>query len=138
MLICGFALGALFMSHMQQILAGEYAQSGMSDPSAFVIRYTLDSASTHLLHAPLVAALFGLVGGYSGSRLHSVQRSAAMIVGGLETGLLIGGLMALRFADTLARPERPPLVMSGLLALGIAMACAHPVVSSLRRPAASG
>jgi hypothetical protein len=136
-LIFGFALGVLFMPYMQQILAGDYAQSGMSDPRAFVIRNTLDSASTHLLLAPLLAGLFGLIGGYACSRLHSLQRSAAMVLAGLETGLLIGGLTALRIATALARPERPPFVMMGLLALGIAMACAHPVVSAIRRPAAS-
>ncbi len=136
-LICGFVLGVLFMPYMQQILGGAFAQSGMSDPRAFVIRNTLDSASTHLLLAPLLAGLFGIVGGFACSRLHSLQWSAALIIGGLETGLLVGGLTALRFASSLARSERPPFVMMGLLALGIAMACAHPVVSAIRRPVAS-
>ena len=133
-LLFGFALGALFMPYMQQILAGAYAQSGMSDPRAFVIRNTLDSASTHLLLSPVIAALFGAIGGFACSRLRFLSQSVAIRIGGLEIGLLLAGITALHFASTLERPERPPFVMTGLLALGIAMACAHPVFTAIRRP----
>lgn len=133
-LIFGFALSALFMPSMQHILAGAYAQSGMSDPRAFVIRNTLDSASTHLLLVPVLACLFGLVGAFACSCLGSLRPRVTKVIGVLEICLLLGGLAALRYASVLARPERPPFVMTGLLALGIAMACAHPVFTAVRRP----
>ena len=135
-LLFGFALGVLFMPYMQQTLAGAYAQSGMSDPRAFVIRNCLESASTHLLAAPALAGCFGLVGGYACSRLRSIRRRTAMLVGSLEIGLLIGGITALRLASSLERVDRPPFVMTGILALGIAMACAHAVFTAIRRPTA--
>ncbi len=135
-LLFGFALGALFMPYMQQILAGAYAHSGMSDPRAFVIRNTLDSASSHLLVAPLLAVVFGIVGGYACFYLRSLPSNTAKVIGVVELGLLMAGLSALHYASLLARPERPPFVMTGLLALGIAMACAHPVFTAIwRRPA---
>lgn len=133
MLIFGFALGVFFMPYMQRILAGAFSESGMSDPYAFVVRHTLDSACSHLLIAPVVAALFGTVGGYACSLLRSVRRSAAMVVGGLNIGLMIAGITALRLGSSLARPERPPFVMTGLIALGVGMACAHAVFTAIRR-----
>ncbi len=136
-LLFGFALGALFMPHMQQILAGAYAHSGMSDPRAFVIRNTVYSASTHLLLAPLLAVVFGIIGGYACACLGMLRPAAAKVIRCLEVGVLFVGIAALRYASLLARSDRPPFVMTGLLALGIAMACAHPVFTAIRRPAAT-
>ena len=135
MLLFGFALGILFMPYMQQILAGAYAQSGMSDPRAFVIRNTLDSASTHLLLAPLLACFFGMIGGYACSRLQTLHRNTTLLIGGLEIALLLTAIAALHMVSVLARPERPPYVMLGLVSLGISMACAHPVFAAFRRSA---
>src|SRR4051812_28170206 len=48
-LLAGYSIALLFMPHMQQILQGIYAQSGMTDPQAFVIHNTLSSGASHVL-----------------------------------------------------------------------------------------
>jgi hypothetical protein len=133
-LIFGFGLATWFMPFMLNIVNGAYEQSGMSDPQAFVIRNTLDSASMHLLIVPFVAGVFGLIGGFVCSRLQPLHRKSVLLIAVLEMALLLAGMAALYMVSVLARPERPPFVMSGLLALGLAMACAHPVFTAIRRP----
>ena len=46
----------------------EFKRSGWTDPTAFRIANTFDSASSHLLLAPIVAAIFGTIGSALGSR----------------------------------------------------------------------
>ena len=57
--VFAFLVGLLFMARMQQVLAGAFTLSGMTDGRAFVIRNMLDGASSHLLIAPAVAVLAG-------------------------------------------------------------------------------
>ncbi len=134
-LVYGYATGLLFMPHMQHILRGVFAQSGMTDPQAFVVRNTLDSGASHALLAPVVAAAFGLAGGLARAMLGSVRRGVAMALGGFAILLAGAGLAAIRFASSLNRPDRPPYIMFGLFALGVTMACAHPVLTAIRRRA---
>jgi hypothetical protein len=130
----GFSLALLAMPHMQQILAPAFARSGMTDPQAFVIRNTLDAASTHLLIAPFVAVTFGLAGGLACALLGHVRRGVAVALGFSGLLLLVAGLLSIRFASMIERPQRPPFIMAGLLALGLALSCAHPILTALRRP----
>ena len=132
-LLAGYAIGMLFMAHMQHILQGAYTQSGMADPRAFVIQNTLNSGAAHVLLAPLIAVVFGLAGGLAGKILASVQRVVAIALGFFELLLLGAGLVTIRFASSLDRPDRPPFIMFGLLALGVTMATAHPVLTAIRR-----
>jgi hypothetical protein len=134
MLIFGFSIALLFMPHMQQILAPAYVQSGMTDSQAFVIRNTLDASASHLLLIPVMATVFGIVGGFASSLLRSIRQRIAMSLGVLEFLLLAGGLASLYIASSLDRPARPPYVMTGLLAMGIALACGHPILMAIRRP----
>jgi hypothetical protein len=134
-LIFGFSINLLFMSHMQHILASAYAHSGMTDPRAFVIRNTLDAASSHLLLTPFVAVVFGFVGGYAGSILGSIRRGVAISLGVVDLLLLVAGPAAIRFALSLDRSERPPFIIAGLLSLGVALSCAPAVFRAIRRPA---
>lgn len=46
---------------------GEYLRSGWTDPRAFAVANTLDSACTHLLLGPIVGVVFGAVGAWGGS-----------------------------------------------------------------------
>lgn len=61
--LVGFTLNFLFMQRMEHILVSDYLRSGMSSPQAFTFFNALDSASTHLLEAPILAAVFGSLGG---------------------------------------------------------------------------
>jgi len=131
-LIAGYTIAVLFMPHMQQIFQGTYAQSGMTDPQAFVIRNTLSSGASHVLLAPIIALVFGCAGGIAGALLGSVQRRVAIALGVGELLLVTAGLAAIRFASSLNRPERPPFIMFGLLALGVTMACAYPILMAIR------
>jgi hypothetical protein len=65
--------------------------------------------------------------------LGSIRRRVAIALGIGELLLIAAGLGAIRFASSLNRPERPPYIMVGLLALGITMACAYPIVTAIRR-----
>jgi hypothetical protein len=135
MLIFGFLLAILFMPYMVHILAPAYAQSGMSDAQAFVIQHTLTASTMHLLLVPIVAAIFGFMGGCASFFLRSISQRVAMSLGVFDLLLFVSGLALLRFMSSLDRLARPPFVMSGLLALGIALACAHPILMVIRRPA---
>lgn len=128
-----FAAGLLFMPHMQHMSAGEFAASGMSDPRAFVVRNMFDAASSHLLIAPVVAAIVGVSSALASSRLRLVGLRTQALFGCVCLLLLTAGIMAIRFASSLDRAARPPFIMCGLLALGISLASAYPIVSAIRQ-----
>jgi hypothetical protein len=132
-LLAGYTIALLFLPHMQQILQGVYAQSGMTDPQAFVIHNTLSSGASHALLSPIIALIFGCAGGIAGMLFGSIQRPVAIALGIGELLLLTAGLSAIGFASALHRSERPPYIMFGLLALGVTMACAHPILMAIRR-----
>ncbi len=60
----GIALGILALPRLAMWLAGsaEYARSGWTDLRAFALANQLDSASSHLVLAPMVAAICGSLG----------------------------------------------------------------------------
>jgi hypothetical protein len=62
----GLVLAYLFMGRMALIEAPDFAHSGMHDPAAFTVANAIFSASSHLLEAPVIAAVFGLVGSLVG------------------------------------------------------------------------
>jgi hypothetical protein len=132
-LLAGYTIAVLFMPHMQPILQDAYAQSAMTDPQAFVIHNTLSSGASHALLTPLIALVFGCAGGIAGALFGLVQRRVAVALGIGELLLVTAGLGAIRFASALNRSERPPFIMFGLLALGVTMACAHPILTAIRR-----
>jgi hypothetical protein len=131
-LLAGYTIALLFMPHMQQILQGVYAQSGMTDPQAFVIHNTLSSGASHALLTPIIGLVFGCAGGIAGAVLGSVQRPVAIALAVGELLLVTAGLAAIGFASSLDRSESPPYIMFGLLALGITMACAHSILTAIR------
>ena len=132
-LLAGYAIGVLFIPHMQHILQGAYPQSAMTDPQAFVIQNTLNSGAAHVLLAPLMAVVFGFAGGVASAILASVYRGVAITLAVFEVLLVGAGLAALRYASLLNRLDRPPYIMVGLLALGVTMATMHPVLTAIRR-----
>lgn len=65
---CGFVVNYLFMSRLETILhdSPEFARSGMHDLKAFTVWNSLDACASHLVIAPVFAALFGSVGSLMG------------------------------------------------------------------------
>ena len=127
-----FIVGLLFMTRMQQVLAGALALSGMPDGRAFVIRNMLDGASSHLLIAPAVAVLAGAASGVGCSILKSVGRRTAVTLAVCALVVLVGGVGSLRFASSLERSARPPFVLIGLLSLGVSLTSASALFAVIR------
>jgi hypothetical protein len=132
LMLFGMTLTLLYMPHMQVVLAGDFAASGMTDPRAFVVRNLIDAASSHLLIAPGVAAIAGIFSTLIGVMLRSIGRRTLALLACSEVLVLAVGIMAIRFASSLDRSARPPYIMCGLLALGGALAAAYPVASAIR------
>ena len=63
-LLFGFAINFLFGQVLEQNLqtSAEYLRSGSHDIKTFTFWNTLDSASSHLLEAPILALVFGTGG----------------------------------------------------------------------------
>jgi hypothetical protein len=130
--LCGLAINLAFMAHQQRIFADASLRSGMHDPRAFVIHSTLENASSHLLLMPVVGTIFGCIGGLASGFLRSVSRRVVLALALLGIVQLIASVAAIRFALTLERSQRPPYIMGGMLAGGIALASVHPLVSAVR------
>jgi hypothetical protein len=128
----GFAINLAFMPHLQRILSDAYLRSGMQDPGAFAIRNTLDSASSHLLMAPLLATFFGFIGGLASGFSRSTPRRVVLALALVGILQLILSVAAIRFALSLERSQRPPFIMAGMLAGSLALAVVHPVFCAVR------
>jgi hypothetical protein len=62
----GVLVTYLFMSRLEAIDAPDFARSAMHDAAAFTVANTVFSASSHLLVAPAIAAVFGTIGSVAG------------------------------------------------------------------------
>lgn len=58
----GFVVNFFFRERFEFIFASDFARSGMTNPRAFTFYNTLDAAFSHLLEAPILAAIFGSLG----------------------------------------------------------------------------
>lgn len=67
----GFLVNYAFMPHMETLLrhSEEFKRSGMHDLTAFTVLNSVELAGSHLLIAPLLATIFGGVGGLVGKSL---------------------------------------------------------------------
>lgn len=61
----GFSVNFLFTQRLSSLLASDmvHSQSGLTDVRIFAVYNTLDSASSHLLEGPILALIFGALGG---------------------------------------------------------------------------
>lgn len=99
---------------------------------------TVDSAIQHLVIAPVVAVMAGAVA-IAATLLHRSSRPRArlalalldVVQGTVGIGLLV-------FAASLARAERPPFVMAGMLLTAAALACAPAVLRVPSRSPSTG
>jgi hypothetical protein len=79
----GFALAFTSMPRLEQLLVSDpdYLRSGWHDLRAFAIANQFNAAASHLIAAPIIAAIVGLIGGLlttGALRLHSrAERSRA-------------------------------------------------------------
>jgi len=60
--LLGFALLFLIMPRLERNYQVEFARRGGHDPEAFAVVNTLESATSHLVQAPILALVFGSVG----------------------------------------------------------------------------
>ena len=116
MLFASF-IGLVFMPRMQWVLGGDVATSGMIDSRAYVVRNLSDSAATHLLLAPSLAAIVGAASALVLLILRPLARRTVVVLGSFGVLLLFSGVAAIRFASALDRSARPPFIMFGLGAL---------------------
>jgi hypothetical protein len=133
-IVFAFAVGLIFMAHMERFLAPAFAVSGMTDPSAFVIRNMFDSAFARLFVAPIAAVIVAIASGMACAILRYARRQTAMLLGFLNVVLLGAGIASLQWASYMERPARPPFIMFGLCALGVTLASVYPLIVAIRRP----
>jgi hypothetical protein len=138
LIVFALGVGLAFVPHMQRVLSAPYATSGMTDPSAFVVRHLVSSASSHLLIAPSIAVLVGIFSAAAFSVLAPLGRRPAVALAGVALLLLAGGAASIEHASSLERSQRPPFVDFGLASLAIALVSVHPLALAIRdrrRPA---
>jgi hypothetical protein len=126
-------LNLAFPAHAASWLHEAFVASSMSDAGAFVVRNSLEAVSEILVRIPLAALLLAFCGALSNALITGRSRTAAVVAAWFTPCIFIAGAAALWYADSLERAVRPPFVMAGVLAAGIALCGAHPIWSSLSR-----
>jgi hypothetical protein len=79
-LLFGFVVNFLFPRQLEQNLqaSAEFVRSGIHDLATFTFYNTLDSASSHLLEAPLIATICGAIGSLIGKGIsYLYERNSA-------------------------------------------------------------
>jgi len=71
----GVIVNLVFLQRLEHLLASDYLRSGMRDMTTFTFFNTLDSASSHLLEAPILAAIFGTLGALLGKSIIRFQKN---------------------------------------------------------------
>jgi hypothetical protein len=131
----GFLLNLAAIESLSRTFVAAAARAGVRDARVIVVENTLSSASMHMLVGPIVAGSVGSVAILAALIGRSLGRRAVFIVALIELGLFILGVVALVFAASLERAQRPPYVMSGMLAAALALACFPALALSRRRAA---
>jgi hypothetical protein len=135
LILLSFALtlNLAFEGHATPWLHVPFVASGMSDAGAFVVRNSLEAASEILVRVPIAALILSFAGTLSNAWITARSRSFALLAAWFTPFVFVAGAAALWYADSLERAARPPFVMAGVLAAGIALCGAHPIWSSLSR-----
>jgi len=78
-LLFGFTINFLFTQRLEQNLqaSAEYLRSGSHDLETFTFWNTLDSASSHLLEAPIIAVVLGTLGSLISLGFSQLQKKFA-------------------------------------------------------------
>ncbi len=127
-----FAFNLVFEAHVVARLHDAFAASGMS-AHAFVVRNSLEAISEMVVRLPIAALVLSVAGAILNALLSTRTRGVVLASASLTPLLFVAGAAALWHADSLERSARPPFVMAGVLAAGLALCGAHPVWWSLSR-----
>ena len=127
----GFAYNMLEMPYMVQIMQTKFALSGLTDARAYVVRNTIESASTHFFLAPVMGSICGSIGGFVSSQLRGRKRSVAILLTGMCSGLLITSIAVIRFGLNLARVDRAPYISCGMMGVALALTCLWPATRAV-------
>jgi len=128
-----FTLNLAFETHAVAWLHDAFVASGMSDPGAFVVRNALESASEVLVRLPVAGVVLSFLGSISNAWIMPRPRSFSLFAACFVPFVFVVGVFSLWYAGSLDRAARPPFIMAGVIAAGIAVCGAHPVWSSLLR-----
>src|SRR6266851_7556001 len=135
-LLCfAFSFNLVFEARVELQLYWAFAASGMNDPGAFVVKNALEAASEGLVRMPAFAMFTSLAGGLANAWISRRSRTVMLAAAGITPLMLVTGVAALSYANSLERAARPPFVIAGVLLASIAFSSGHPIWSLLRRTA---
>ena len=141
MILLSFALtlNLAFEAHSAAQLHEAFVASGMRDPGAFVVRNALEAESEILVRLPIAGLALSLIGVFANAWIMPRSRGVSLSSAWIMPLFFVGGVISLWSAGSLQRSARPPFVMAGVFAAGLAVCSAHAIWSSLsrRRPEAA-
>jgi len=133
-LLCfAFSFNLAFEARVELQLYWAFAASGMNDPGAFVVKNSLEAASEGLVRMPAFAMFTSLAGALANAWISRRSRTAVLAAASVTPLMVVTGVAALSYANSLERAARPPFVMAGVLLASIAISFGHPIWSLLRR-----
>jgi hypothetical protein len=136
-LLCfAFSVNLAFEGRVELQLREAFAASGMNDPGAFAIRNSLEAASEGLVRMPAFAMFLSFAGAVASAWITRRSLTTVFAAASITPVMLVTGMAALWYANSLERGARPPFVMAGVLLASIALSFGHPIWSALRRPTA--
>ena len=128
-----FTLNLLFERHATVWLLEAFVASGMSDAGAYVVRNALEAASEILVRIPIAALVLSVSASAASAWITKWPRPVTILAASFTPLFFVAGVACLWYLDSLARADRPPFVLAGLILTGIALCSAHPLWSSLHR-----
>jgi len=135
-LMCfAFSFNLAFEPRVELQLHEAFAASGMNDPGALVVENSLEAASEGLVRMPAFAMFLSLAGALANAWISRRSRTSVLAAASITPLMLVAGVAALSYANSLERSARPPFVMAGVLLASIAFSFGHPIWSALRRTA---
>jgi hypothetical protein len=128
-----FSFNRAFEARVELQLYWAFAASGMNDPGAFVVKNSLEAASEGLVRVPASAMSMSLAGALANAWISKCSRTTVLAAASVTQLMLLTGVAALAYANSLERAARPPFVKAGVLLASIAVSFGHPICSALRR-----
>jgi hypothetical protein len=133
-LLCfAFSFHLAFEARVELQLHEAFAASGMNDSGAFVMKNSLEAASEGLVRMPAFAMFLSFAGALANAWISGRSRTAVLAAASLTPLMLVAGVAALSYANSLERAARPPFVMAGVLLASGAFSFARPIWSARRR-----
>jgi hypothetical protein len=118
--LVGMSLTCAYGIALQRVVLGPRGQGSMEN--------TLSNAVLHLVAGPVVALLAGTAAIAAAHLQRSLRPPLRLALALWDLVQVAAGIGLLVFAASLARPDRPPFVMAGMLLTAAALACAPAVL----------